>query len=60
MVEGLLVFDYKTLSKKSPEIQLIGKNSKKVYASKKLVVSTPKGLTKKYNYYDETIDMLEK
>ncbi|MCD5380456.1 peptidoglycan DD-metalloendopeptidase family protein, partial [Candidatus Gracilibacteria bacterium] len=59
-VGGLLLFDYKTLSSDYSTISLVGKGSGKTYSTKKINISTPKGLTNKYEYYDETIDLLER
>jgi len=59
-VWGVLLFDYKSLNAKSLKISLVWKNSKKIYSSKKITVNMPKWLTEKYEYYNETIDMLEK
>lgn len=59
-VNWILVFDYKTTVNKYSVIKIIGKNSWKIYDTKKILVSIPKGLNKKYNYYNETISMLEK
>ncbi len=56
----LLLFDYKTLSSDYSTISLVWKGSWKTYSTKKINVSTPKWLTNKYEYYDETIDLLER
>ena len=56
----LLIFDYKALSSNYSTISLVWKWSGKTYSSKKINVSIPKGLTKKYEYYDETVALLEK
>ena len=58
-VWGLLVFDYRALSMNNTKIEIKWKSSKKVYYTKKLSVNVPKWLTKKYDYYDETVEMLE-
>lgn len=59
-VWGLLLFDYKTLASDYSTISLVGKWSGKAYSTKQLNVSTPKWLTHKYEYYNETIDLLER
>jgi len=59
-VDWILIFDYKATSKKYSIIKIVGKNSWNIYASKKISVNIPKWLTPKYEYYNETVDMLEK
>ncbi len=55
----LLLFNYKALSKKSLDISLVGKSSRKIYASLDLEVENPRGLSSTYRYFDETVAMLE-
>ena len=59
-VGWILIFDIKSTSKKYSTIKMIGKNSKRTYASKTILVSLPKWLNSKYTYYNSTVDMLSK
>ena len=59
-VDGILIFDMKATSKKYSIIKMVGKNSWNIYATKRVSVSIPKGLNSKYEYYNETISLLEK
>lgn len=58
-VWGILLYNYRIISSGSARLNIIWKNSKKLYAFSSVVVQKPKWLTQKYEYYNEVITMLE-
>ncbi len=59
-VGWLLLFDYKVYDNMDTRIDLVWKNSGNVYSSAPIAVGMPKWLASNYEYYTETIAMLEK
>lgn len=56
----LVLFDFKSYSDSSKQIELVGKWSGNKYAAANFSVDVPKWLNSKYEYYNETVAMLEK
>lgn len=57
--EWILVFDYKVWNAQA-SMNLYNKETNKQLGQKRLLVTQPKGLSDKYAYSDEVIDLLEK